>query len=140
MRLLLGTSAATQNDWEEARKQLEQAQAELPQMPVLLNNLAWVRPRQTPRSSIRLCNWLTRRSRSGPKHPEIRETRGVVLAKLSRWSDALADLELALTAFPDRARLHEQLAEIYDQLGGPDMADKHRKWQPSKAAKEAGAP
>ena len=71
-----------------------------------------------------------------PQHPEIRETRGIILARLGRWSEALVDLEIALAAFPDRAHIHDSLADAYEHLGDPDMAARHRELAAQKRGKD----
>jgi regulator of sirC expression with transglutaminase-like and TPR domain len=61
-----------------------------------------------------------------PQHPEIRETRGMILARLKRWTDSLVDLELALDAMPERPRLHRTLAEVYSAIGDESLATLHQ--------------
>lgn len=127
VRLILGTSAATREEWDEAKEQLEQAYHEMPQMPVLLNNLAWVLASADPPEFEQAHRLADAAIRIWPDHPEILETRGVILAGLGRWSEALVDLESALKSFPERAGLHKRLAVVYEQLGDTEMADRHRK-------------
>ena len=96
------------------------------QMPVLLNNLAWVLLSAEPPQLDKALSMADAAVKALPQHPEIRETRGVILARLGRWTEALADLEIALAAFPDRAYIHDSLADAYQHLGDPDMAARHR--------------
>jgi tetratricopeptide (TPR) repeat protein len=126
VQLVMGTSAAAEGNWAEARKYLEAARKEMPQMPALLNNLAWVLASETPPQLERALTMADAAAKSWPNHPEIRETRGVILARLGRWQDALVDLEMALTAFPDRPAIHRELATVYEHLGDRDLAERHR--------------
>lgn len=134
-RLILGTSAATRSDWGEALQQLEQAYPDMQQMPVLLNNLAWVLMSAEPPQLDKALSMAEAAANAWPQHPEIRETRGVILARLERWTDALADLEIALAAFPDRPYIHESLADTYQHLGDADMAARHRELAAQKRQK-----
>jgi len=127
VRLLLGTAAATGQDWPEAIAELEKASEQLPQMPVLLNNLAWTLASADPPQLDRALSMAHAAAKLWPVHPEIRETRGVILFKLERWKEAVVDLEAALAAFPDRPHLHEHLADVYEHLGDQALAERHRR-------------
>ena len=62
----------------------------------------------------------------GPRVLEVRETRGQILAALGRSEEALPDLEAALGMRRVPVDLHKTLAKVYDELGNPQMAARHR--------------
>ena len=64
-----------------------------------------------------------------PENAHYRETRGQILIKLQRWSDAVRDLELALNGMPESQPIHRSLAEAYEQLGDATLAAAHRAQQ-----------
>ena len=127
VHFILGTSAATKGQHLEAARHLELAFAESPQMPAVANNLAWALAHRDPPDLQRAEQLIEAAAKIAPQHPEIRETRGVIRTKLGKQTGAIADLEFALRAFPRRAHLHDLLAELYDEIGDPQLADEHRK-------------
>jgi tetratricopeptide (TPR) repeat protein len=127
IHLILGTSAAQAERWDAARLHLEQASQLNPETPALLNNLAWVLASATPPQLDRALRLANAAIDVDPTHPEMRETRGVILARQQRWNEALPDLERALVALPGRASLHRTLADVYSQLGDETLAAKHER-------------
>ena len=127
VHLILGTLAASEGHLDEAQLHLEQASQLTPKAPQLLNNLAWVVARAEPPDLERALSLINAALELSPNHPEIRETRGQILASMERWKDALIDLEYALGSLRGRPQLHATLARIYTQLGDEDMAALHRK-------------
>ena len=126
VHLIVGTSLLEKGESEQAIQHLELAFEQMPRMPVVANNLAWALAfRDSPdlARAERLANIAIRLA---PQHPEIRETRGMILAKRGKTKEAIADLELALQSFPDRRRIHERLAELYEHIGDADLAKQHR--------------
>jgi tetratricopeptide (TPR) repeat protein len=126
IQFLLGTAAAGDGNWNSARQHLEQAYHLNPQSQVVLNNLAWVLANATPPQLDRALQLADAAIQVDPQHPEIRETRGMILARLKRWTDSLVDLELALDAMPERPRLHRTLAEVYSAIGDESLATLHQ--------------
>ena len=49
--------------------------------------------------------------------------RGISLAKLHRYAEALPDLSLALELLPGNAQILETRAEVYRELGKPKLAE-----------------
>jgi tetratricopeptide (TPR) repeat protein len=126
VHLILGTHAAATQHWDHAKLHLEQAYRLNPQMPVLLNNLAWTLANST---SPQLENALAISNAAleiAPEQAEIRATRGQILAQLHRWDDAIVDLEIALREIHGRRSLHETLATAYTQLGDEQLASQHQ--------------
>jgi len=126
VHLVLGSAAAADGRWNEARLHLEQAYRADKRLPAVLNNLAWALTNADPPELNRALSLADAAIELAPSHPEIRATRGQILARLERWHDAVADLELALADFPDRATLHMVLADAYAALGDEEMAERHR--------------
>ena len=126
VHLVLGSTAAAEGKWDEARLHLEQAYRADKRLPAVLNNLAWVLTNADPPELDRALSLADAALELAPGHSEIRATRGQILARLERWHDAVADLELALTDFPDRTTLHGVLADAYTALGDEELAERHR--------------
>jgi tetratricopeptide (TPR) repeat protein len=125
--LLLGNDAWARNEREAARIHWEQAHQLDPAMPLVVNNLAWslafVAPTDPPRALALIDQALV----IAPGQPRLHATRGLILARLERWKDALAALETALAGGENNADVHAALAAAYEHLGVPAMAAEHRK-------------
>jgi predicted Zn-dependent protease len=124
---VLGVDAWVHNRLAEARLHFEQAERLDPQSPVIVNNLAWALIRTEPpdfQRALTLANLAVERQ---PDNLLFHGTRGVVLARLGRWKEALPDLEAALLAKPRDVDLHRTLADTYEHLGLTEMAAAHRK-------------
>lgn len=126
VHLVLGSVAAAEGKWNEARLHLEQAYRADRRLPAVLNNLAWALTNSDPPELNRALSLADAALELAPSHPEIRATRGRILARLGRWHDAISDLEMALGVLPDRAGLHDVLAEAYTALGDEELANRHR--------------
>jgi tetratricopeptide (TPR) repeat protein len=141
VHLILGTHAAVNSRWKEARLHLEQAQRMNARTPALLNNLAWVLAHDEPADLGQAVRLADAAVELAPDHPEIRQTRGTILVRLERWEEAVTDLELAIGKLTDRPHLHELLAQAYSHLGDDDLAGKHRQLaQRSKNGDDVVAP
>ncbi len=136
----LGLDAWQRGMAAEARMHLERADELAPQTPAIANNLAWVlassQPADLPKA-LELSNLAIERA---PRDLNFRDTRGRIYAKMSRWKEALNDLEAALTAAPDNAQLHRALADVYEHLGSPDMAAEHKRLAEKKPNAESVSP
>lgn len=126
LHFVLGADASSQGRTDEARLHWEQAFRLEPDLAVVANNLAWVLAHANPPDLNRALDLANRAVERRPKDARLRGTRGVVLMKLGRWSEALTDLEAELESNPESQALHQSLAEVYDHLGSPDMASRHR--------------
>jgi tetratricopeptide (TPR) repeat protein len=73
-----------------------------------------------------------------PGNPAYRDTRGAVYLRMGRWKEALAEFEAALPAMPESPSLHAALAEVYERLGSPAMAAKHRRLAAKKPQRAGG--
>ena len=123
---ILGTRALQKGDTAKARMHLELANQGDSRMPVVLNNLAWILATQQ-KPDLEHALALAENARKLSADPEISATLGSILFRLGRHQQAVKELETATAAFPQRARIHTELAECYDKLGDPDLAKLHRK-------------
>lgn len=126
VHMIVGTAAIKEKNYEVAKLHLRQALALNNRMPDVLNNLAWVLSIQQPPETQQALELLDNAVKILPQEPEIRETRGQLHAKLKNWEAALTDLEYALIYLKGRAKLHETLADCYENLGDKAMAKVHR--------------
>jgi len=127
IHFVLGVDAWLRARFDEARLHFEQAERSDPQSAVIVNNLAWMLVRgesPDPQRALTLANLAVERQ---PDNPRFHGTRGVALARLGRWKEALPDLEAALPASPRDADLHQALVDTYEHLGLAEMAAAHRK-------------
>ncbi len=118
------------DDWEhgrgaEARLHWEEACRLSPQMPAFVNNLAWILSTGRNPDLPRALDAITEVIARWPGELRFRGTRGHILARMRRWKEALADLEMALIVYPNDPDLHRTLAETYDRLYAPRMAAEH---------------
>lgn len=123
---ILGTMALRQGNFKDATLHLEIAAQNMPRLPGLLNNLAYAlcfgdnpdleRALQFANSAIALQG----------NHTYLHETRGQIYLKLKRYTEAIADLEVALNAPELRQQVRQALAEAYEALGQQEIAQSHR--------------
>ena len=126
VHLVLGTQALQQGDLERAQTHLELASERTPDMPIVLNNLAWALAQRDPPELERAAQ-LAQAAKKLSDHPEICDTLGTILARQGKYQAAITEFETVIRAYPDRSKVHRQLAELYDQLGNPELADIHRR-------------
>jgi tetratricopeptide (TPR) repeat protein len=119
-----GTSAWAAGDKAEARRLLEQAYKVDPTLVDLPNNLAWVLSHSEPEDLPRALTLVDEALRESPDHPNYRGTRGHLMARMKRWTEAKTDLEQALK-FREDADNRRVLNETYKELGlrGPGATD-----------------
>ena len=122
-----GTAASLRGEVDEATFHLELASKDLPNSPVILNNLAYMLANQSKPDLPRALQ-LIDLALSGLKDPgpQYLDTRGHVLHKMGQWLEAIPGLEQSLKV-PDLAlAAHEALADCYQQLGKPEPSEFHR--------------
>lgn len=126
VHLLLGTWALEQGDIEKGLTHLELANERNPDMPIVLNNLAWgLAHRDEP--DLERALQLAETAKKLSDRPEIHHTIGTILVRLGRQRQAVTQLEDALQAFPICPKLHDSLAELYEHFGDTELADLHRR-------------
>lgn len=124
--LLAGTDALARGDRKLGIAYLERANELNPGSYVALNNLAWGLAFGPMPDLERALTVIDEAARKAPQDPNVRDTRGRILAKLKRWNEALVDLEAAGPALRGNAEYHTALAEVYEALGMKAPASKHR--------------
>lgn len=127
VHLALGAIAANEGDFATAKLHCELGLEQQPKTMELMNNLAWAIAHADPPDLDRALNLANAAHQAAPNHPEVLETRGQVFAKLGRWKEAITDLEKALPAMPKRVRVHDALAQAYENLGVKELANEHRR-------------
>lgn len=124
---ILGTLALHEGDIDAASRHLEIALEKNPNLPGLLNNLAYAITQQSDPDLEKALDLANAAVNATPGNAYARETRGQILIKLEQWSEGISDLEFALTAPELRPLIRPSLAIAYDQLGQPEIAERHRK-------------
>ena len=124
VHLIVGTRALEAGDVERAVTHLELAFKANPDMPMVVNNLAWGLAHREPPDLDRALQ-LIDAAIPLSDHPNLRGTRAVILSALGRSQDAINELEAVLRRHPDPAWVHESLADLYRQAGVEDLAELH---------------
>jgi tetratricopeptide (TPR) repeat protein len=124
---VLGVDAWFRDRPDEARIHYEQADRLAPGSAEVVNNLAWVLIHTEPPDLRRALTLADAAVERRPDNALFHGTRGVALARLGRWKDALPDLETALPASPREPALRQALVDTYEHLGLSDMAAAHRR-------------
>ncbi|MCC6508693.1 MAG: hypothetical protein IT423_06280 [Pirellulaceae bacterium] len=117
-----GTLALLDNQFAEAKLQLELAMQREPNIPAILNNLAVAIAEIKGgdlEQSLSLANLALAKA---PNHAYFLETRGQILVKLNRWQAAIFDLEVALETPELRPAIYPSLALAYEKIGEADMS------------------
>ncbi|RUL89197.1 tetratricopeptide repeat protein [Tautonia sociabilis] len=106
---------------DEIRLYRELLQRE-PNNIIYLNNLAWAvaEIEGEPLEGLRLIDQAI--EALGTRLPELLDTRGVILERLGRHEEAVADLEEVTRAQPNRALYHFHLARAQQAAGDPEAA------------------
>jgi Flp pilus assembly protein TadD len=125
--MLVGMDQWQAGDHAAARTHLEAAYRASPQDIRAGNNLAWMLAHDDPPELERALALSSRTLDQAPGQPHLLDTRGRILFKLERWSDALHDFEALAAARPEDRQLHEMLADCYAKLGMPELADFQRR-------------
>ena len=122
-----GTIELNKGNVAKASYHLEIAAKENPNLPGLLNNLAYTIIQQEDPDLERALRLSNAAIRNLPNHPYLRETRGQIYLQMKKFTDAIADLEQALPAMELRDRIRPALATAYEAIGDSNMAAMQRK-------------
>lgn len=126
---ILGTIALNQGKVEEAKNHLEIAAQSNPNLPGLLNNLAFAMTQEDMPDLERALRLSEAAVRTMPTHPYLRETRGQILLRLERYTEAIADLEFALAATELRPTIRPSLSKAYAAIGQTETAQRQLELQ-----------
>jgi tetratricopeptide (TPR) repeat protein len=124
VHLIVGTRALEAGDVDRAVTHLELAFKANPDLPMVLNNLAWGLAHRKPPDLVRALQMIDTAIPLSD-HPNLHGTRAVILSALGRSQDAINELETVLRRHPDPAWVHESLADLYRQAGVEDLAELH---------------
>lgn len=125
--LLLGTQALVDLDDAQAEFHLKRAIDLMPQAPIVANNFAWYLAFKDPPELEQAMTVIDPVVKLLPNDARVLDTRGNILVKLKRYQEGINDLERALRTLKDNEQTHAALAEAYEGLGIPDLAERHRK-------------
>lgn len=123
---ILGTIALNAGNIAEATQHLELAAKNNSNLPGLLNNLAHAISVSENPDLERALRYANEANVLMPDHPFLHETRGQIYLKMKRYTDAIADLEVALNAPELRAQAREALAQAYEATGQAEIAKRQR--------------
>ena len=124
---IMGTSSLIKKDQEAAELHLELAAKEMPKSGAILNNLAvalamkenpdFERAYEISDAAISLVSNPT---------PHFFETRGQILFRMGKFGEAILDLERTLIEPSLSLKAHKMLADCYEKVGDPELAQAHR--------------
>lgn len=123
---IVGTSAVTNRQWDVAEKFLRRSVELEPRADIAWNNLAYVlfsRP-DPDWTAAEHCIEKALLLNSTPA--TYHETRGHIMAGLSRWLEVIRELELTITEMPATPAIHRDLSAAYAELGDEDLSEYHR--------------
>ncbi len=124
VHIALGIRGLQMAESELALKHLQQAAEQNPQLPAVLNNIAWDMAHQE-QPDLELASRFGEAAVQMLAHPEFHDTLGTILAKMEKAEDALPHLKIAYRQLPPRATIHQHLGDVYLQLGKADLAARH---------------
>ena len=113
-----------QRKFDEEIKLYDQVMAKNPSTYIFLNNWAWTLSEELAKPEEGLKRVSEAIEKIG-KQPHILDTRGVILLRLGRTEEAIADLEIAAGAVPS-ATIYFHLARAYEKAGRKDDFAKYR--------------
>lgn len=126
VHMALGLKASRRGESEESLWHFQRAYDLDPSLAGVANNLAWALSHRSNPDLGRALGLISQVLERWPDEPAYRDTRGEIYLRMGRWDEALRDLEFALPSMREEARLHHSLAEVYDRLGKPSLAARHR--------------
>lgn len=124
----LGNLLFLEDDREGALFHLERAIQLDPTLTSVTNNLAWILAQGEAPDLERAESLIQAAIEISPENARFADTYGDILFQQKRYEEALAQYEKALPRRrgPARIKTHQRLAEIYNQLHRPELAQSHR--------------
>jgi tetratricopeptide (TPR) repeat protein len=123
LRLALGIESVRRGNLAEARRLIGDAHRDDPASPVIANNFAWLLIQDPDPDPTRALKIVEIALETRPDEPNLRDTRGQVYIRLSRWKDAVRDLEFALPRIAPNKTTHRALAAAYRGLHMAALAE-----------------
>ncbi len=125
-RLLLADAALRRGDLAAATNDYEVILAALPQMSLVINNLAMVYTKLEPPRLTESLRLIDKAIAITPGVAEFLDSRGSILSLLNRTEEAVECYLQALATSPQRVVTREKLIASYDKLGQADQVEKQR--------------
>jgi tetratricopeptide (TPR) repeat protein len=125
-RMIIAQSAHQKGDFETAANQYEVILAELPNMTLVLNNLAMLYAMIEPQKPEEALSMIDRAIVVSPNIPEFFDTRGEVMTRINRKPEAVESFKKALEMNPEKLKTREKLISLYDELGQEKEAASER--------------
>jgi tetratricopeptide (TPR) repeat protein len=135
IHLLLGTDAAMRREMAAAATHLGIAFESDPTMTIAANNLAWVLAYAEKPDFARSTALIDAVLEKQPQEMEFHHTRGMILVRMEKWSEAVVELERVLSTHGD-IPTRQALATAYEKLGLNDLAEQQREWILAKQQSE----
>jgi tetratricopeptide (TPR) repeat protein len=113
----------------DAERLLTEIVHKYPDCHSALNNLAWLRIDRSDVSSEGLlqAETIARKAVDAlPSSSAYRDTLGLVLTKMQRWSEAIAQFEISLRNSQNPIPTLERIAEAYENIGQLELAQQYR--------------
>jgi tetratricopeptide (TPR) repeat protein len=125
-RMIIAESSVRRGDLASAINQYEVVLAELPNMTVVLNNLAMAYTMVKPARLEDALKLIDRGLEIAPNIAEFHDTRGTILKMMDRTVEAVESYLKALEKFPEAIKTRETLIALYDEIGSANEAQKQR--------------
>lgn len=122
----LGTLEWLAGNAELAEASMRQAIALNDRLPVVANNLAYLMAQSDDGDLAAALALAEQAVQADIDSYEYRDTRGFILEKLGRLSEAAVDYQHALETAADPVPLQQKLASVYDRLGDSERAAEYR--------------
>ena len=122
----LGSAYAVQGKLEKSRTAYERVLEFAPDEAEALNNLSWLYSHEQPLQMERALEYSQKAIQIEPDNAHYRDTLGHVYMLRGQWPKAVEELQTALNGMPDNKKTHAALAQCYDKLNQPNLAEQHR--------------
>ena len=139
LHYFLGIDAWQQGRKDEAQGHFSIAFDIAPFMPTVANNLAMILTVGDKPDYERALKVIDPIVQKLPQEPQFKSTRGLVLLKLGRYEEAVADLQAALPKLPSKRTSRLALAEAYRHLNMKDLADEQERLANQVESRPPGA-
>ncbi|MEI6076703.1 MAG: tetratricopeptide repeat protein [Verrucomicrobiota bacterium] len=124
--LALGHDARMKGDLVTARRHLQLAYEQAPQLTQVCSELSLVLAAGDTQDLPQALDLIKQVLEKFPNNPDFRNTRGMVLFRLGQYSAAVPDLEFAAAKLAHPVETRQILAQAYDALGKPQLAARQR--------------
>ncbi|MEQ1827825.1 MAG: tetratricopeptide repeat protein, partial [Pirellula sp.] len=125
-RLIMAEASFRKGEVGTAINQYEVIMAELPNMTLVLNNLAMLYTQVQPPKTEESLKLINRAIEISPAVAEFYDTRGEVLVAVDRKKEAVESYKRALELNPERVSTREKLIQIFEETGATEEANAHR--------------